>query len=186
MQPSKDIDKNEVSMTYWLSEWFEDTWDVLDFSRSTHQLPREMPAAGIPGFTQADAAGQQEQNTPEKDIEKMRSLLVDLPGKSWTDENLNFFIKLSADHFVKALKSEAYVEAGITPEILVDVIKYVISSDTYWFQYKSSCAVQRGLWSSMRDSVKDKKFTMYVACIAAKLLRILGVGNLVRSRGWQP
>jgi hypothetical protein len=181
--PCAKIAKSEVEMAYFLCSHYEDTWDTLDFARSGHTLPREPPP---PEETQADQVAQQ----LDEEHDRMVSMLASVSGRSWKDADLDFFIGLGMATFVRALRSREHTQAGITNAVLLSVMQYLLGSPARWFQYASSSATQRALWRLMQVSVTDSKLTMYVTCLAAKLLAGLGVGILVRtikvSGGGQP
>jgi hypothetical protein len=183
--PCAKIAKSEVEMAYFLCSHYEDTWDTLDFARSGHTLPREPPP---PQETQAEPVAQQHED--EGDFDRMVSILTSVAGRSWKDADLDFFIGLGMATCVRALRSPEHTQAGITNTVLLSVMQYLLGCPVRWFQDVSSSSTQRALWRLMRASVKDSKLTMYVACLAAKLLAGLGVGILVRtievSGGGQP
>lgn len=173
--PAATVPKNVVDMTYLMCTYFENVWETLDFARKSYKLPKE------------DAGQDATQAGPPDLLEQERSrlelVLTVLAGKPWKDDDLDFFLEVSASGLLCALRSDAYKQAGLTSETLLAVMQYLVTGQLPWFRYESSSAVSRALWRIMQRTMNSdhKKLIMYCACLAAKLLTLLGVGALVRT-----
>ena len=162
-------------MAYFLCTHYEDTRDLLDFARTGHTLPREMPP---PQSTQADPV---RENSEQQDIQRMVTFLMALSGKPWKDNDLDFFFSLDNAVLARALGSQQYADAGFTPPVLLSIMLFILSNPQRWFQYASSSSTLRALWRLMAGSVANKQLLMFGAGLGARLLAAVGVGLFVRT-----
>jgi hypothetical protein len=175
VRPAPTISKPVVQMAYLLCEYFEQVWDLLDFSRASHTLPPEMQEDLLSSQTGAPPPVV----TPHNHLLRF---LKSLCGRCWNSEDLDLFLAMDLATLLCALRSPEYADAGITKGLLLDTMKYALACSRRWFQYTSSSAVSRQLWRIMDGILKEKGLVMYVCCLAANLLVRLGLGALVRTK----
>lgn len=182
------ISKNAIAMAYLLAEKCERTWKTLDFARSGHSLPPQVPPVDSQlGEGRVGAAGQAphvaaEEGTEEALTRKV-SVLIDTVGTqmkskfSFTKESLGMVLPLGSDVLKKAL--ERFPLWGCSVEVLREIMRLIWITPGRYFYYGKSVSVSNRVKGITKDHCPE--YTVFFLLFAAKLLQAFGFGKVVMT-----
>ena len=158
------ISKNAIEMSYLLAEKCERIWKILDFARSSHSLPEEVPlAASQPEAERrpVQVGGPQAAvvQDPQVVLTQGVSVLINTAGAkmkdkySFTKAFLEMVLPLSCGVVKKAL--EKFPLWGCTVELLTDIMRVILVTPGRYFYYSKSASVARNVKLITKDHCSE-------------------------------
>ena len=172
-------------MAYLLAEKCERTWKILDFARSNHSLPSEVPVGGSQADGEnGDGAGVGRHavvaQTPEEVLTQNVSDLIDTAGPqmkgkySFTKDTLNMVVPFGPAVFMKAL--DKFPLWGCTNELLAELMRVIWITPGRYFYYGKATSVSRSVKNITKDHCPE--YTVFFLLFAAKVFEALGFGKV--------